>query len=163
MMMRSSVLTMTLVLFGVAYTPALFAETDAAQTPPADQAAPAEPSARSYSDQELHSFAVTMLEVERIKNNYAPKLAENLRQQAQVKQAATLELLLALKQQGMSVDKYQEMLDSVQSNPQLAGKVNEYLKSEGKNGKGPAPDEDKSQPEPKSRGDSTASAKVEQL
>lgn len=163
-MMRSSVLTMALVLFSVAYTPALFAATDAEQSPP-DQAAPAEPSASSssYSDQELHSFAVAMLEVERIKSNYAPKLAENLRQQAQVKQAATLELLLALKQQGMSVDKYQEMLSNVQANPQLADKVSEYLKSEAKNGKGPMPDQDSSAAEPKSRGSSTASQKVEEL
>jgi hypothetical protein len=69
-----------------------------------------------------------VLEVERIKSSYAPKLAQNLREQAQVKQAASLELLMALKQQGMSVDKYQEMLSTVQSSPQLAGKVNEYLK-----------------------------------
>ena len=162
-MMRSSVLTMTLVLFSVAYTPTLFAETGAAQSAPADQAAPTEPSTASYSDQELHSFAVAMLEVERIKSNYAPKLAENLRQQAQVKQAASLELLLALKQQGMSVDKYQEMLTNVQANPPLADKVSEYLKSEAKNGKGPTPDQDNSAAEPKSRGDSTASQKVEEL
>jgi Domain of unknown function (DUF4168) len=164
-MMRSSVLTMALVLFGVTYTPVLFAETDADQSPPADQAAPAEPSASapSYSDRELHSFAVAMLEVERIKSNYAPKLAENLRQQAQVKQAATLELLLALKQQGMSVDKYQEMLANVQANPQLADKVGEYLESEAKNGKGPMPDQDNSAAEPKSRGDSTVAQKVEEL
>jgi len=161
-MMRSSVLTMALVLFSVAYRPALFAETDAEQSPPADQAAPAEPAAPSYSDQQLHAFAVAMLEVERIKSNYAPKLAENLRQQAQVKQAAALELLLALKQHGMSVDKYQEMLANVQADPQLADKVNEYLESEAKNGKGPTPDQDQSAAEPKSRGDS-ASQKVEEL
>ncbi|HUH93778.1 MAG TPA: DUF4168 domain-containing protein [Casimicrobiaceae bacterium] len=164
-MMRSSVLTVALVLFSVAYTPTLFAETDAEQSPPADQAAPTEPSPStpSYSDQQLHSFAVAMLEVERIKSNYAPKLAENLRQQAQVKQAAALELLLALKQQGMSVDKYQEMLANVQADPQLADKVNEYLTSEAKNGKGPPPDDDKSAAEPKSRSDSTVSQKVEEL
>jgi DNA-binding transcriptional MerR regulator len=162
-MMRSSVLTLALVLFSVAYAPTLFAETDAEQSPPADQAAPAEPSTPSYSDQELHSFAVAMLEVERIKSNYAPKLAENLRQQAQVKQAAALELMLALKQQGMSLDKYQEMLANVQADPQLADKVSEYLKSEAKNGKGPAPDQDQSAAEPNSRGDSTASQKVEEL
>jgi len=164
-MMRSSVLTTALVLFSVAYTPALFAASDVEQSPPADQAAPAQPSASSpsYSEQELHSFAVAMLEVERIKSNYAPKLAENLRQQAQVKQAATLELLLALKQQGMSVDKYQEMLANVQANPQLADKVGGYLKSEAKNGKGPAPDQDSSAGEPKSRGNSIVSQKVEEL
>ena len=127
-MIRSYILTMTLALFGVAYAPSLLAETDADQSAPADQSDQSELSSTSYSDQELRSFAVAVLEVERIKSSYAPKLAQNLREQAQVKQAASLELLLALKQQGMSVDKYQQMLSSVQSNPQLADKVNGYLK-----------------------------------
>jgi len=127
-MIRFHVLTMTLALFGVTYAPSLLAETDAEQSAPADQSAQSEPSSNSYSDQELRSFAVAVLEVERIKSSYAPKLAQNLREQAQVKQAASLELLLALKQQGMSVDKYQQMLSNVQSNPQLADKVNGYLK-----------------------------------
>lgn len=126
---RNGVLTMTLAMFGVAYAPALLAETDAEQSAPSDQSAQSEqPASGSYSDQELKSFAVALLEVERIKSAYAPKLAQNLREQAQVKQAASLELLMALKHQGMSVDKYQEMLSNVQSDPQLAGKVNEYLK-----------------------------------
>ena len=164
-MTRSSVLTMALVLFNVAYTPTLLAETDAEQSAPADQAAPTNPSlsTSSYSDQELHSFAVALLDVERIKSNYAPKLAENLREQAQVKQAAALELLLALKQHGMSVDKYQEMLANVQSNPQLSDKVNEYLKSEIKNGSDQQPDSGKNETAPNSRGDSVDSQKVEEL
>ena len=120
---------MTLALFSVAYAPSLLAETDAEKSAPDDQSAQSEPSSPSYSDQELRSFAVAVLEVERIKSSYAPKLAQNLREQAQVKQAASLELLMALKQQGISVDKYQEMLNNVQSNPELAGKVNEYLKN----------------------------------
>jgi Domain of unknown function (DUF4168) len=128
-MIRYRVLTMMLALLGVAYAPVLLAETDAEQSAPADQSAPSESSSASYSDQELKSFAVAVLEVERIKSSYAPKLAQNLREQAQVKQAASLELLVALKQQGITVDKYQEMLASVQSNPELADKVNEYLKN----------------------------------
>ncbi|HZI82898.1 MAG TPA: DUF4168 domain-containing protein [Casimicrobiaceae bacterium] len=166
-MIRSSVLTMTLVLFSVTYAPTLLAETDAEQSAPADQFAPSEPamSAPSYSDQELHSFAVALLEVERIKSAYAPKLAQNLREQAQVKQAASLELLLALKQQGMSVDKYQEMLASVQSNPDLAGKVNEYLKKSASE-RDPGDDADSPRAQsakPKGRTGSDASQKVEEL
>jgi hypothetical protein len=131
-MMRSSVLAMTLVFFGVAYAPVLLAASEADQAAPTDQSTPSEPSSAAYSDQELRSFAVAVLEVERIKSSYAPKLAQNLREQAQLKQAASLELLLALKQQGMSVDKYQEMLAQVQSNPDLADKVDENLKKSAK-------------------------------
>ena len=169
-MMRSSILTMTLVLFSVTYVPTLLAEAD--QTAPADQAAPSEPSNSTYSDKELGSFAVAMLEVERIKSSYAPKLAQNLREQAQIKQAASLELLLALKQQGMSVDKYQEMLANVQSNADLADKVNEKLKKSAKE-RGLGDDADSGQSEepatkpdslakPKSRGRAEVS-KVEEL
>lgn len=164
---RSSVLTMTLAAFSVAYTPILLAETDADQSAPADQSAQSEqPSSSSYSDKELRSFAVALLEVERIKSTYAPKLAQNLREQAQVKQAASLELLTALKQQGMSVDKYQEMLATVQSNPQLAGKVNDYIKrSAGDKGTGDdaANGSQEPQADPKSRGDSPSAQKVEEL
>jgi hypothetical protein len=156
---------MALVLFSVAYAPALLAETDAQQqAAPSDQGAPnpSSPSTPSYSDQELHSFAVAMLDVERIKSTYAPKLAEKMREQAQVKQAAALELLLALKQHGMSVDKYQEMLANVKANPKLADKVNQYLQSEAKD-EAQSPDNGKSETEPKSRGDTAASGKVEEL
>ncbi len=161
---RNGALTMMLAMFGVAYAPLLLAETDAEQSAPSDQSAQADqPSSGSYSDQELKSFAVAVLEVERIKSAYAPKLAQNLQEQAQVKQAASLELLMALKHQGMSVDKYQEMLSNVQSDPQLAGKVNEYLKQSGAE-KGPS-DEASSEAQtekPKTR-ESNPAQKVEEL
>lgn len=168
---RSGILTMTLAMFSVAYAPLLLAETDAEQSELPDPSTQTEPpssaASSAYSEQELHSFAVAVLEVERIKASYAPKLAQNLREQAQVKQAASLELLMALKQHGMSVDKYQEMLASVQSNPQLADKVNEYLQKSGEekgasdeSGKGKG---DERQVKPKNRTDSDPSQKVEEL
>jgi hypothetical protein len=167
-MMRSSVLTMTLALFSVAYAPVLLAD-DAQQKAPADQSSPSDQqSTPSYSEQELRSFSVAMLEVERIKSSYAPKLAQNLREQAQIKQAASLELLLALKQQGMSVDKYQEMLANVQQDPQMADKVNENLKKSAKergideNGDS-AKDEDTAWPKPKSGASAKSAQKVEEL
>ena len=164
---RSGILTMTLAMFSVAYTPLLLAETDAGQSESSDPSLQMEPPSSApssaYSEQELHSFAVAVLEVERIKASYAPKLAQNLREQAQVKQAASLELLMALKQHGMSVDKYQEMLASVQSNPQLADKVNEFLKKSDEE-KGPGNGKGDEQPvRPKNRTDSDPSQKVEEL
>jgi hypothetical protein len=169
--LRSGIMTMTLAICSVVYTPLLLAETDAEQYAPADPSAQSEQSSASsssYSDQELRSFAVAVLEVERIKSSYAPKLAQNLREQAQVKQAASLELLMALKQQGMSVDKYQQMLASVQSNPQLADKVNDYLKKSAEekglgNESGKGGDNDEQAAKPKSRSDSDPSQKVEEL
>jgi hypothetical protein len=144
-------------LFGAAFAPGAFAETDESageQSAPSEKAAPS----GSYTDAELHSFVVAALEVERIKATYIPKLAENLREQQQVKQAASEEMVKALKQQGMSVDKFQEMLTDVQTDPALAAKVNQYLKesvSQQKRQKSP----DQKTPDQKSPGDESGNQK----
>jgi len=119
---------MILAWSGAVWAPIALAETDDS-TPPS---AASERAAAPYSDAELKSFAVALLEVDRIKTTYAPKLALTLRAQQEVKQAASQEMMQALKQQGMSVDKYQEMLINVQTNPALAGKVDHYLKESAK-------------------------------
>ena len=118
-MIRSTFLTMILAWSGAVWAPIALAETDDS-TPPSTSS---EQAAAPYSDAELKSFAVALLEVDRIKTTYAPKLALTLRAQQEVKQAASQEMVQALKQQGMSVDKYQEMLINVQTNPALAGGV----------------------------------------
>ncbi len=123
-MIRSTFLTMILAWSGAVWAPIALAETDDSTPPSAASEQPAAP----YSDAELKSFAVALLEVDRIKTIYAPKLALTLRAQQEVKQAASQEMVQALKQQGISVDKYQEMLINVQTNPALAGKVDHYLK-----------------------------------
>jgi hypothetical protein len=84
----------------------------------------------------LRSFAVALLEVGRIKTSYAPKVAQNLRELEQVKRAAAQEMVQGLKEQGMSVDKYQEMLNNAQASPELADKVDHYLREAAKQ-KGP--------------------------
>ena len=127
-MTRSTFLTMLFALSGAVWAPIALAETDDS-TPPS---AASEQAATPYSDAELKSFAVALLEVDRIKTTYAPKLALTLRAQQEVKQAASQEMVQALKQQGISVDKYQEMLINVQTNPALAGKVDHYLKESAK-------------------------------
>src|SRR6266702_1585494 len=127
-MIRSTFLTMILAWSGAVWAPIALAETDDS-TPPSTSS---EQAAAPYSDAELKSFAVALLEVDRIKTTYAPKLALTLRAQQEVKQAASQEMVQALKQQGISVDKYQEMLINVQTNPSLAGKVDHYLKESAK-------------------------------
>lgn len=127
-MIRSTFLTLMFALSGAAWAPIAFAETDDSTAPSAS----AEQAAAPYSEADLKSFAVALLEVDRIKTSYGPKLALTLRAQQQVKQAASQEMEQALKDQGMSVDKYQEMLINVQTNPALAGKVDHYLRESAK-------------------------------
>ena len=128
-MIRSTFLTVTLALVGIAWAPIGLAESD--ESAPEQSASPEKPAA-PYSDAELRSFAVALLEVDRIKTTYAPKLALTLLAQQQVKRAASEEMVQALKEQGMSVDKYQEILINVQTNPAVAGKVDGYLKESAK-------------------------------
>lgn len=134
MMIRSRFFTLMFALLGAAFAPGAFAQTGESA---GEQSAPSEKAAPSYTDAELQSFVVAAIEVERIKATYIPKLAQNLREQQQVKQAASEEMVKALKQQGMSVDKYQEMMVNVQADPKLAAKVKQYVKEAAPQQKGP--------------------------
>ena len=79
---------------------------------------------------ELHAFgAVVLVHVFDLVAKHRGELVFGVHE---VKQAASQEMVQALKQQGMSVDKYQEMLINVQTNPALAGKVDHYLKESAK-------------------------------
>jgi len=131
-MIRSAILTMTLAVLGVAWAPVGFAETDKPEKSAPEQSASPEKAAPAYSEEDLRSFAVALLEVGRIKTSYAPKVAQNLRELEQVKRAAAQEMVQALKEQGMSVDKYQEMLNNAQASPELADKVDHYLREAAK-------------------------------
>ena len=119
-MIRSTILTIAFAILGVAWAPVSFAQLG--------QAA-AEQAAKSYSDAELQSFAEAALEVKRIKGTYIPKLeaAESLAEQQEVKQAASQEIKRAVEERGISVDKYQEILASALTNPEIAQRVNKYL------------------------------------
>jgi GTP1/Obg family GTP-binding protein len=88
-------------------------------------------SAPSYSDAELKSFAVAALEVQRINDAYLPKLktASTPEEQKQVEKVATDEMVKAVEKEGMSVDKYKEIMNHAQSNPEIADKVMKHIKS----------------------------------
>jgi hypothetical protein len=98
------------------------------------QQPPAEQSASSYSDSELQSFAVAVLEVQRINDTYMPKLesAKSAEEQQQVRQAASQEMLSAVEKEGMSVDKYKEILRQAETNPAVAERVKEHMRSKDK-------------------------------
>ena len=119
---RSKFLAVTAAaLMGIAPAPALFAQAD---EPAAQQNAP------SYSDAELKSFAVAVLEVQRINNTYLAKLqaAATREEQEQVLQSATDELTQAVEKNGMSVDRFTQILAHAQANPDLAGRVRTHIK-----------------------------------
>jgi len=87
--------------------------------------------APSYSEAELKSFAVAALEVQRINDAYLPKLktASTPEEQKQVEKVATDEMVKAVEKEGMSVDKYKQIMNHAQSNPEIADKVMKHIKS----------------------------------
>ncbi|MGH8662822.1 MAG: DUF4168 domain-containing protein [Burkholderiales bacterium] len=109
-------------LVGLACTPAVFAQ--ATLKPPAGQ------SASSYSDSELKSFAVAVLEVQRINDTYVQKLesAKSPVEQQQIRQTASQEMVRAVEKEGMSVDKYKEIMSQAQADPAVADRVKEHIR-----------------------------------
>ena len=122
MSIRSRFLAVTAAaLTGVAPAPAAFAQSD---QPAAEQNAP------SYSDTELKSFAGAVLEVQRVNYTYLPKLeaAVTREEQEQVLQTATDEMTQVVEKNGMSVDRFTQILNDAQTSPGLADRVRQHMR-----------------------------------
>ena len=118
-MMRSSVMTVMLALMGIAGAPLTWAQSEPAQI---------EQSKATYSDAELKSFAAAAVDVHRINSNYLPKLADaNPDEQRQIEKQALQETTRAVEKQGLTSDKYDEILSAAQSKPEVAKKVEQFL------------------------------------
>lgn len=89
-----------------------------------------EGSGASFSDADLKSFVIAALEVERISDTYLPKLkaAKTAEEQQQVENAASREMVKAVENKGISVDKYQEIATEAQANPAIAERVKQHIK-----------------------------------
>jgi hypothetical protein len=94
-------------------------------TPPAAQQAP-----QDFNDTELKSFAVALVQVSRINDNYLPiyRAAKTPEEQQAVEQKASQEMVQAVEGTGMSVAKYQEILVQARKNPEIANRINEHVK-----------------------------------
>lgn len=105
---------------GMAWAPAGAAQVE---QPPAAQPL------QSFTDSELKSFAVAVIEVSRINDTYLPIFyaAKTPEEQQVVEKKATDEMVQAVRKQGISVDKYQQILQHAQSNPQVASRVDQYI------------------------------------
>jgi post-segregation antitoxin (ccd killing protein) len=89
---------------------------------------PTEQAATSYSDAELKSFAAAAMSVHRINSTYLPKLAEaSPEEQRQIEKQALQETTQAVEKQGLTSDKYDEILTAAQTKPDVAKKVQQFL------------------------------------
>jgi hypothetical protein len=118
-MMRLTVMTVMLACVGIAGAPMAWAQSEQA---------PAKPPMAAYSDAELKSFAAAAADVHRINSNYLPKLAEaSPDMQRQIEKQAMQETTRAVEKQGLTSDKYDEILTAAQSKPEVAEKVEQFL------------------------------------
>lgn len=123
MTIRSSFLAMiTFALLGMAWAPVTVAQDG---PPSLEQTAP------PVSDAELKSFAVAVLEVQRINDAYMPRFqaSKTPEEQQRVEDAASKEMVQAVEKQGMTVDKYKEILTLAQQNPQVAERIKQHIKN----------------------------------
>jgi hypothetical protein len=87
-------------------------------------------SATDFTDADLKSFAVAVIQVSQINDTYLPvfQAAKTPEEQLLVEQKATDEMVQAVKSQGMSVERYQEILTHAKSNPQVANRVDQLIR-----------------------------------
>jgi Domain of unknown function (DUF4168) len=88
-----------------------------------------------FSDQQLESFVVAALAVEELIRQWNPRIegAENAEQAAQLREQASTELVDTINRtEGITLEKYQEIGQAAQGDPDLAARINEiYQKQAG--------------------------------
>jgi len=86
--------------------------------------------APAYSDAELKSFAGAVVEVHRINDAYIPKLlaASTPDEEQQLEAAALHEMVQAVEKEGISVEKYEEILTKAQTNRDIAYRLKQPLR-----------------------------------
>lgn len=121
-MIRSKYLMMvTLVWLGLALLPAAMAQPGAGEPPP-------------FSESELKSFALAVLEVQRVNDDYVSKFgaARSPDEQEQVRKEATDEVTRIAERNGMSFDRFQEILNHTRMDEGLAERVREHIREQKK-------------------------------
>jgi hypothetical protein len=110
-----------------------FASMAGAQTPAPNAPQPAprvQQPAPAYSDAELKTFAVAALEVLRINDVYLPKLkmAATPQEQQDVERTASDEMVKAVEKEGLSVNRYKEIMSHAEAHPEIAERVIKHMK-----------------------------------
>jgi len=119
---------------GVAIAPAALAQAPAQPSQPSAPAAgqpsqPATPAPAAVSEEKLQSFAVALAEVEKIKQEYSQRLqsAGSQEEQQQIQNEAGQKMLQAVEAKGISVDEYNQIVQSAQSDPAVAERLNKAM------------------------------------
>lgn len=96
------------------------------ETPANDQA--------EFPEEKLKSFAVAFLQVDKVTREYLPKLkeAKSAEEQQQVRDEAGAKMLKAVEgTEGISINEYNEIAKSAQTDQTLANKLSRYIREAG--------------------------------
>ncbi|WP_157018632.1 DUF4168 domain-containing protein [Mesorhizobium xinjiangense] len=92
--------------------------------------APAAQSAE-FGDEKLQSFAVALVKVQSVQQEYAQKLQAtgSEEEQATLQQEATGKMMEAVETtDGISVDEYNQVITAAQTDPELAQRITDFMK-----------------------------------
>ncbi len=83
----------------------------------------------NLTQHDLKTYAVAALEVKKISETYQPQLqaAKSPDEQKAVQQEAMQKMAEAVQNNGLSVQKYNQITDTMQSSPEVAKQVEGYL------------------------------------
>ena len=81
-----------------------------------------------YTSDELRSYVMAALEVQEIGSVYQPQLeaAATDKEQDEIRTQATTEMVDAIEDAGLTVERFNAISVSAQNDPELAGKLREY-------------------------------------
>lgn len=127
-LIRSSVMVAVLGLSSPLFPPALYAQ-GAAQPPPTGQSTPQPQAQTTVSAQELQSFAKAYVAVQEIRTSHEAELGtvQDPTQTQKIQQDANVAMVKAVGQQGLTPERYTEILTAVNSDAQLAQKAQELI------------------------------------
>ena len=90
---------------------------------------PLEQSANAYSDTDLRQFAAAVVEVQRITDTYIPQLrsAASAEERDLVHAAASVEMTRAVEKEGMSPEKFHDILSLARADPGVAARIRAHI------------------------------------
>lgn len=85
-----------------------------------------------YSDQELQNYVLAMQDVSEIGQEKEPEIAnaESEEEAQEIWQDAQEEMASAVEERGLTVEKYNEITQAAQTDPELAEKLNSMVESQ---------------------------------
>jgi len=97
-----------------------------------DAKPPQSSSQQDFSDQELKQFAMAALEVQRINDEYMPKMktASTPEQRKEIESEALAKMEKAVTDKGLTVDSYKEIYSVARNDPEIAKRIGKHVEQE---------------------------------